>query len=169
MSDQNDSTQESTSEGMNPDDLAALRKAAERGRQLEKENAFLRHGIHTEAGVGKMFFESYKGDLDGDSIRAAADEYGIADQLFGRTEEPEQSRQEQPVQQNTDQPPIDDPRQAIAQGGFVPADGGGPDPASPEAGWQEFNDMRANGASYDDAMNAVIGRAFARAQQENSR
>lgn len=166
MSDQNDSTQESTSEGMNPDDLAALRKAAERGRQLEKENAFLRHGINTESGVGKMFFESYKGDLDGDSLKAAADEYGIADQLFASAE-PEQPRQEQPVQTTGDQPPIDDPRQAIVQGGFSVADEGGPDPASAEAGWREFNDLRQQGVSYDEAMNSVIGRAFARAQQEN--
>lgn len=170
MSDTTSTQQENANDdqGMNPDDLAALRKRAEEARKLEKENAFLRHGIKTDAGVGKLFYESYKGDLDIDSIRAAADEYGFAEDLFGAAPaaaaEPE--RQEQPMQQNA-QPVADDPRQTLSAGGFVPAGASGPaDPLAPDVGWQEYQNARMRGEPVDVAMSEVIGRTIDRAVEE---
>lgn len=47
------------------------------GEAAKKENAFLKAGIDTEKGVGKLFFKSYDGELNADAIKAAATADGL--------------------------------------------------------------------------------------------
>jgi len=77
MSEENESQEENVSE---------LRKAAAGGaeakRQLEiakTENAFLRAGINLDGKAATAMVEGYKGDLDPESLKAEAKEWGIGE------------------------------------------------------------------------------------------
>jgi thioredoxin-like negative regulator of GroEL len=58
-----------------------LRKAAEAkaaaGEQAQRELAFVKAGIDTDKGGGKLLFKSYDGEMTADAIRKAAEEYDI--------------------------------------------------------------------------------------------
>ena len=68
----------------NQEDVSELRKAAAGGAEAKKqlqiaktENAFLRAGIPLEGKAATAMVEGYTGELDNDSIKAEAAEWGI--------------------------------------------------------------------------------------------
>lgn len=74
----------------NPDDdprqwVKDLRKQAKEGKAATKELEALRRDlVFTEAGipsegVGKLFREAYKGEVNPDAVKAGAQEYGVLD------------------------------------------------------------------------------------------
>lgn len=74
--------EEVADEGQN-DNPKDLRKAADDGRkaraeaeQLRRELAFSKAGIDVDSPVGKMLFKAYDGELDKDTLTAAAREVG---------------------------------------------------------------------------------------------
>lgn len=79
----NDSTSEGTDQ-QNPNDIASLRAAAEKGRKLEpkvskleRENAFLRAGINPDDKALGYFYRGYEGEMSADAIRSAAVDAGF--------------------------------------------------------------------------------------------
>lgn len=57
---------------------AETRKQAEtRAEQAEKRATFQTLGINPNQGVGKLFYEAYKGELTEDAVKAAAQEYEL--------------------------------------------------------------------------------------------
>lgn len=73
----NDNANDTANDGAGGDNLAELRAAADRGRKLERENAFLRAGVDLESPTGKMFAKAYDGSLDDlAAVIASATEVG---------------------------------------------------------------------------------------------
>lgn len=71
---------------------AGLKKTAseaiERAAALEKQATFKELGIDPNEGVGKLFFDSYKGDADAAAIKAEAEKYSIPLGSEGEAETP---------------------------------------------------------------------------------
>jgi hypothetical protein len=90
-------------QGTQTDDLAGLREAAKRGKEAtdraeaaERELAFLRAGLTPEklaTPIGKMFAESYKGELTAEAIKAAAVEVTLLE--AEGTNEPTEAEQQE--------------------------------------------------------------------------
>lgn len=59
------------------DEIKALKEQVADGSGAKKELAFLKAGIDTSKGVGKLLAKTYDGDLDPEEIQAFAQEYGI--------------------------------------------------------------------------------------------
>lgn len=57
--------------------IRSMERDAKEARTLRKEIAFMKAGIDTEKGVGKLAFNSYDGDFTPEAITAFAEEYGI--------------------------------------------------------------------------------------------
>lgn len=55
----------------------ALKAQLEQGTAAQRELAFLKAGIDTSKGAGKLLAKTYDGDLDPEEILAFAQEYGI--------------------------------------------------------------------------------------------
>jgi hypothetical protein len=87
MQDQHDEfDQEDTGDGRNPvrermrqleDEVKNLRTQAHEAEAAKKELAFIKTGIDTASPTGKLFVKAYDGPADPDTIRAAAEEYGL--------------------------------------------------------------------------------------------
>ena len=60
-----------------PREIQSLRKAAEKGRKLERENAFLRAGVDVDNPRNSYFIKGYEGELTPDAIKAAGIEAGF--------------------------------------------------------------------------------------------
>jgi hypothetical protein len=54
-----------------------LKAQLESGTAAQRELAFMKAGIDTSSGVGKLLAKTYDGDLDPEEIQAFAQEYGI--------------------------------------------------------------------------------------------
>lgn len=83
MANDNDDDFDGQSE-QNPEGIASLRRAAEKGTKaeakatkLERENAFLRAGIDPDDSRLGYFYRGYEGEMTADAIRAAATEAGF--------------------------------------------------------------------------------------------
>ena len=61
-------------------------EANARAEAAERKAAFAEVGIPT-TGVGKLFRDSYKGDLDPEAVKQSAEEYGILGQETGSRDE----------------------------------------------------------------------------------
>lgn len=59
------------------DEIKALKEQVVDGSGAKKELAFLKAGIDTSKGVGKLLAKTYDGPLDAEDIQAFAQEYGI--------------------------------------------------------------------------------------------
>lgn len=58
---------------------AAGRKAAEADKaKAAKEAAFIKLGIDTSKGAGKLFYESYDGELTAEAVKATAESYELS-------------------------------------------------------------------------------------------
>lgn len=142
-----------------PDDrkaeLKELREAAERGKKAQQEAetarrelAFAKAGIDTDAGVGKLLFQSFQGDPTKEAVLAAAEEYGIN---VGAAEPPAPAIPEEERTQTRE-------RANLATGAEVPGLEAEPDPIA--KGYAEFHELRATGVPQADAADAVLGRIF---------
>lgn len=141
------------------DSLAELRAAAERGKTADaeaaaarRELAFLKAGIDTDTGVGKLLFENYKGDPTKDAVLAAASEYGIAPKATDEQPPPAA----EPPTYNDDERSQTRERANLATGSEVPAGEPNADPIA--EGYSEYLAARATGVPQNDAADHVIGR-----------
>lgn len=141
------------------DNLRELREAADRGREavtraetVERELAFVKAGIDTDSGVGKLLFQSYKGEATKDAVIAAAAEYGIAPAAAQQIEAPPVVVDEAERGQARERANL---AAAAADPGAQP-----PDEDPHEAGIREFHKARAAGASQDDAADQYFGRVL---------
>ena len=57
--------------------LKLANDAKSEGESAKKELAFLRAGIDTSKGTGKLLAQAYEGELTVDAIKASAEEYGL--------------------------------------------------------------------------------------------
>jgi hypothetical protein len=154
MSD-NDTPDENETPEQEADNLRALREAAASGKSAQaeaaaarKELAFVKAGIDTDAGVGKLLLQQFDGEPTKEAVLAAAAEYGIT------VGTPEPAEVEIPA----DEQAQTRERAALATGAEVP--GGTPDPDPYAAGYAEYNQLRETGVPLADAADAVIGRVF---------
>ena len=137
------------------DHLKELRDAAERGKNAQaeaaaarKELAFVKAGIDTDAGVGKLLLQQFDGEPTKEAVLAAAAEYGIT--VGAPTPVVEEIPAEEQAQTRE--------RAALSTGAEVPA--GIPDPDPIAAGYQEYHELRTTGVPQNDAADAVIGRVL---------
>ena len=59
------------------DALKAANEAKSEGEAAKKELAFLKAGVDTSKGTGKLLAKSYDGELTMEAIKAQAEEYGL--------------------------------------------------------------------------------------------
>lgn len=147
----------------NDENLRLLREKADRADQADaaaaaaqRELAFVRAGIATDAGPGKLLFQSYDGDPTADAVLAAAKEYGIEPKAPEATTTPEA--------------PIDDAAAAAAlaaRSGHAALDAGAPPPGpqSPtmDAAYEEFRAQLRRGVPEENARASVIDTLVSRA------
>jgi hypothetical protein len=145
------------------DHLRELRDAAERGKNAQaeaaaarKELAFVKAGIDTDAGVGKLLLQQFDGEPTKEAVLAAAAEYGITVGAPAETPQQEIPAEEQAQTRE---------RANLATGAEVPAGTPSPDPIA--VGYQEFHELRAGGTPQADAADAVIGRIFEAAYKDH--
>lgn len=106
---ENDEGQGQSGKGLRDQLEAALAEINELKQQVEtsqtasRELAFVKAGVDTENGVGKLLAKTYDGDLDPEAIKAYAQEYGIE---VGATQQTQntgpQREQIDPAQQRMD-------------------------------------------------------------------
>lgn len=170
MSDNTDPQHDDQPEGN--DHIAELRAAAERGKAAageaaaaKRELAFVKAGIDTDAGVGKLLFESYQGEPTKEAVLAAASAYGIA---------PGAPAAQDPAPTPAQQPDYTDAERAqsavradLATGSEVPA--GQPDIDPHVAGLAKFHEARAAGTPRDDAAAAYFGTVLTAAANGDKR
>ncbi|TXH55385.1 MAG: hypothetical protein E6Q97_08925 [Desulfurellales bacterium] len=111
------STEENT---MNPDDLAALRTAAEEGRKAKRELAFAKAGVDVDSPLGGLFMKGYDGEVTADAIKASWAEISPTTPEPAATEPAAQAPQAQAQH-------AVDPRVVIQQGGNADPAGLRPD------------------------------------------
>lgn len=148
-------------DGTDDGHLRDLRAAAERGKEAQRdaadarrELAFLKAGIDTDAGPGKLLFKSFDGEPTKDAVLAAAAEYGITPTTGQQTEPtgPDITPDERAQTRE---------RSALVSGSDIPAGEGAPNPI--DVGYAEFHKARAAGKPIDDAADHLLGRMFAAA------
>lgn len=84
-------------------EIKALKQQVETSQTASRELAFVKAGIDTENGVGKLLAKTYDGELDPEAIKTYAQEYGIE---VGATQQAQstgpQREQIDPAQQRMD-------------------------------------------------------------------
>lgn len=165
---------ETQNDGQPTDNLADLRAAADKGRKLERENAFLKAGIPVDTGVGSLLLKAYEGPLDQEALKAAWAEYSPPPANPATPEVTEQAAGEAVAQQQAQaleaqaaldaQQRQDQARRGIASGPTVP-------PVTEVAvdplkeGYERYNEALAKGQSRDQAqkhvIDAIVGSAAA--------
>lgn len=84
-------------------EINTLKQQVETSQTASRELAFVKAGIDTENGVGKLLAKTYDGELDPEAIKTYAQEYGIE---VGATQETQttgpQREQIDPAQQRMD-------------------------------------------------------------------
>jgi hypothetical protein len=142
MSDYDDEVEEETPQALDPNIRKQLREAEKARKELDslraelnaerREVQFAKVGIPDD-GIGKLFRKAYDGEADADSIRKAAEEYGI---LGGA-----------PAPQSSNQSELEALRRA--QGATIGTSGALPDPG------QEFM-ARVNAANSPEEIMSII-------------
>lgn len=141
----------------NPETPAELRAAADRGRKLERENAFLKAGIDTDDARMRYFVDGYKGELTKDAIVAEATTAGFLttpapvtpEQAPPVTEEPPASRREATAEEQE----FESMAEIGAESG--PA-GVRQEPDRSKVAWDQFEERRKAGARREDAGSSVL-------------
>lgn len=72
---------------------AALKEQVGTAQSAQKELAFLKAGIDTSEGVGKLLAQSYDGDLDPEAISTFAEEYGVSPSAQRQSTEGDEQQQ----------------------------------------------------------------------------
>ena len=100
---------------MKREDIRALEESAARAKEadsLKRELAFAKAGLDTESKLGKMFFNSYEGDLTKEALLAEAQEIGLVEKSTTNPEIPQDEREstkERQTLNNGATPPGDNP------------------------------------------------------------
>lgn len=119
----------------------------------QKQATFRELGIDPNKGVGKLFFQSYDGELDSESVKNAAEEYELPMGQQQQTQEQSQQESEQSQQQEQQRREDVNANSKIdtASAGATPADSK-TDPT--EAGFKAFDETMRSTGSRDNAMAA---------------
>ena len=155
------------------DDLATLRKQAKDGKKALVENAFLRAGVDTAKGAGKIAFEKFEGDATPDAVNAfvtqVAEEYGFPTET-AETPPPEEEKgpEVDPAvqQQRAEQAQI---REEMAAPGSDADPGQTPNRHPGQEGFEAFKAARTEGVPTDDAAQEYFGRIFDAAAKGDER
>lgn len=140
------------------DEAATARREA---NEAKRELAFVRAGIDTENGPGKLLFISYDGELTKEAVEAAAAEYGInpASASTPPKEETPPSPQHDPAQSAE--------RQALSSGSGTPNAESAEHPGI--AAMRDFQDAKARGVPEEKAAAAAFNRIIAAANAGDKR
>lgn len=137
-----------------------LREAADKGRRLERENAFLKAGIDTDDARMRYFVEGYKGELTKEAIVAEATAAGFVTPPAPPATETPKVEEPEPEQEGRRQASAEEQEfDAMAEVGAESAPAGtqeGPDEL--KVGWDRFTERRNEGARREDASSEVLGR-----------
>jgi len=150
----------------NDENLKVLREKADRADQADAdataarcELAFVRAGIDTDKGPGKLLFQSYQGEPTAEAVLAAAKEYGI---------EPQATTP--PPAAPTPPAPIDDAAAATALAArqqLADLDAAAPPPGTQvptmDQAYEEFQAQRRRGVPEENARAGVIDTLVTRA------
>jgi hypothetical protein len=142
----------------------ALRRSQEQadaGLAAMRELAFVKAGIATDTGPGKLLFDAYAGELTADAVRAEAAKYGLTP-----AEEPEPPAPPEPGS-------VNDPSQTEARRLLT---GDSLDPGTPpreedpiKRGYAMFHEDMRDGATAAEASGAVLGAIFEGARNGDER
>jgi hypothetical protein len=164
---ENDNDEPTPQESAN---MAELRAAAERGRAAQaeadaarRELAFLKAGITTDTGPGKLLLKSYDGDLTPEAVLAAAAEYGIAPQP---AQPPAEAPAPAPAFTAEDAAAARE-RAELVSGSEPP--GGPADPDPIQTGLDRFYEDRKSGKSSEQAAKSFIDTVFSAAAAGDER
>lgn len=138
-----------------------LEDEAKLGRQLARENAFLKAGVNTDSALGKMFATAYDGELDPEAIKVAAAEIS-PDLIGGAAPTPPPAPSAEPTETQE--------RTSFANDGTVPAhtiDERGEDPRL--AGHKQYHELIAAGEAPENAASAISQRLINAAAQGDRR
>lgn len=143
--------------------LDRANEKATRADSLERELAFVKAGIDTDSGTGKLLFKAYEGDLTPEAVKAAAVEAGIlAAESDGDT-----GAQPDP---STPTPPTG-PSESAVRGAItsesVPVGKAGAADMF-ESIYAEFKAATASGMAKDEAANQGIAAILAGAYRDNN-
>lgn len=144
-----DYTDEQDSEALDPNIRRQLKEAKKARRELEEARAeleaqkrelqFTRAGI-ADSGLGSLFRKAYDGPADADSIRKAAEEYGILQPVSAAPAEVDNSHAELEALRR-------------AQGATIGTSGAHPNPG------EEFYTQLAEAKSPEEVMAIVTGQS----------
>ena len=147
------------------EDVSELRKAAEGGRAAKaeaalakRELAFVKAGIDTDSKPAQALLKNYEGDLDVESIKAEAAEWGLVQATSEPTPE-------------TEEPQVETFTEAAAQQAMREAVSGTPAPDTPkpvggvDAAFKQFLEDREEGVSQLEATNRAFGAVIKAAAQ----
>lgn len=142
------------------DEASAAKREADAAK---RELAFVRAGIDTENGPGKLLFKSYDGELTKEAVEAAAAEYGIT---------PASASSTSTQGETTPPPPQHDPaqsaeRNALASGSGAPNTESAEHPGS--LAMKDYQDARARGVPEEKAAAAAFSRIVAAANAGDKR
>src|SRR6478609_7571031 len=149
------------------DNVKGLRAAAKRSREnadrakrLEREVAFMKAGIDTEAGTGKLLFQTYDGELTREAVLEYAKDYGIDPAAPA----PEQtSNEEANTVSDPDAQALGQAQQNIGGDTVDPAQPSDRDPK--DASWQAYQDVVQRGGMEEDGQKAYFTKLFGAAAE----
>jgi hypothetical protein len=130
----------------------------ERADRVERELVFIKAGIDTSKGVGKLTFENYKGEATTEAALEAVEDTAIAYgfSLESKDPEPEPEAEGDPVKDQSRQEQADI-RQRVNQSQSADP-GSKPDPDPITTGLAEFQARMAEGMTAEDASQELFGR-----------
>ena len=148
----------------NQEDVSELRKAAAGGAEAKKqlqiaktENAFLRAGIPLEGKAATAMVEGYTGELDTDSIKAEAAEWGIGSAAPAT---PPQEEEDPKLAIANETQALQEARDAASG---APAPDIQPEKDAKTQVFEKFLENRESGLSMTDATNYAYGDMIAHA------
>ena len=137
-------------------DLAAEKARADASAPLERKVAFLEAGVDLTSPVGEMFADAYKGELDVETVKTAAERVGA---LKGTDLVPTSDQLEQTKLQA-----------GLAGEGHTPGAVVDPSQTSPiEAGYAAFHDRLTTGSTREAASAEMFDRVFTAASEGDQR
>lgn len=144
------------------DNLKDLRKRADEARKLEQEAAqlkrelaFSKAGIDVDTPVGKMLFKAYDGELDKETLTAAAREVGAINDAPATPNEPSPEERSQSRER----------ADLASESGTASIQQGDPFRDAEEA----FKDAKRNGDRPEIAFGAALTKVFEAAQRGDTR
>lgn len=144
-----------------------LQSEREARMTTQKQATFRELGIDPNKGVGKLFFESYSGDLDAESVKQAAEEYELP---IGQQQNQQQEQQNQ-QQAEEDQQREQQKREDVTSNSKIDEASAGAEPSDSKTdptqeGFKAFEETMQTTGSRDNAMAAHFGAKLQSALKE---